>query len=75
MKSIAKLVRNCEAQGTVPNYRAIDYINLNNPFKVVTHSGNKDNEKRNPHKSYGYLFQSRLGAWLIDFLKGNLIYQ
>lgn len=58
-----------------PKYRAIDYVNLNNPFEVVTHSGNKDKEKRNPHKLYGYLVQPSLGTWLIDFLLGNLIYQ
>ena len=57
-----------------PKYRAIDYANLNNPFEVVTHSGNKTKEKRNPHKSYGYLVQPRLGTWLIDFLKGDLRY-
>ena len=58
-----------------PKYRVIDYANLHNPFEVVTHSGNKDREKRNPHKSYGYLVQPRLGTWLIDFLKGNLKYE
>lgn len=54
------------------SYRAIDYVNLHNPFEVVTHSGNKDNEKRNPHKSFGYLVQPRLGTWLADFLQGDL---
>lgn len=58
-----------------PEYRAIDYANLHNPFEVVTHSGNKNREKRNPHKSYGYLVQPRLDTWLVDFLKGNLKYE
>lgn len=57
-----------------PEYRAIDYVNLHNPFEVVAHSGNRDREKRNPHKSYGYLVQPRLGTWLADFLQGNLKY-
>ena len=57
-----------------PKHRAIDYASLHNPFEVVTHSGNKDTEKRNPHKSYGYLVQPRLGTWLIDFFKGDLKY-
>lgn len=55
-----------------PKYQAIDYAKLHNPFEVVTHAGNKDSEKRNPHKSYGYLVQPRLGSWLIDFLLGRL---
>lgn len=57
-----------------PKYRAIDYAKLHNPFKVVTHSRNKTSEKRNPHKSYGYLVQPRLGTWLRDFLKADLKY-
>jgi len=57
-----------------PEHRAIDYTNLHNPFEVVTHEGNKDKEKRNPHKSYGYLVQPRLGTWLADFLLGRLKY-
>jgi hypothetical protein len=57
-----------------PEHRAIDYANLHNPFEVVTHKGNKDKEKRNPHKSYGYLVQPRLGTWLADFLLGRLEY-
>lgn len=57
-----------------PKYRAIDYTKLHNPFEVVTHSGNKTREKRNPHKSYGYLVQPRLGTWLCDFLKADLKY-
>lgn len=55
-----------------PKYRAIDYVNLHNPFEVVTHSGNKDRVKRNPHESYGYLVQPRLGTWLADFLQDEL---
>lgn len=50
----------------------MDYINLHDPFEVVTHSGNRKKEKRNPHKSYGYLVQPRLGTWMIDFLNGDL---
>lgn len=57
-----------------PKHRAIDYTKLHNPFEVVTHSGNKTQEKRNPHKSYGYLVQPRLGTWLRDFLKADLKY-
>lgn len=53
-------------------HRAIDYHNLHNPFEVVAHGGNRDRVKRNPHKSYGYLVQPRLGTWLIDFLKSRL---
>ncbi len=59
---------------TKPKHRAIDYANLHNPFKVVSHSGNEGKEKRNPHKSYGYLIQPRLNSWLTDFLKGDLQY-
>ncbi len=51
---------------------AIDYAKLHNPFEVVTHSGNRTSEKRNPHKSYGYLVQPILGKWLRKFLKGDL---
>ena len=51
----------------------IDYDNLHNPFEIVTHAGNKrEKEKRNPHKSYGYLVQPRLGSWMKDFLRGKL---
>ncbi|MBC8871961.1 MAG: hypothetical protein H8E44_21230 [Planctomycetes bacterium] len=51
----------------------IDYDNLHNPFEVVTHPGNKkEKEKRDPHKSYGYLVQPRLGSWTSDFLRGKL---
>ena len=55
-----------------PKYRAIDYVNLHNPFEVVSHAGNKNAEKRNPHKCFGYLVQPRLGTWLADFLQGKL---
>ncbi len=55
-----------------PKYRAIDYAKLHNPFQVVSHKDNKNSEKRNPHKSYGYLVQPRLGTWLRDFLKSDL---
>ncbi len=51
---------------------AIDYVNMHNPFKVVPHKGNKDKNKSNPHKSYGYLVQPRLATWMIDFLENTL---
>jgi len=51
---------------------SIDYIDLHNPFEVVAHAGNKNNEKRNPHKSYGYLAQPRLGSWVSDYLLDRL---
>lgn len=54
--------------------RAIDYDHLHNPFQVVGHSGNRGREKRNPHKSYGYLVQPRLATWIQDFLKSDLTY-
>ena len=57
---------------TRPAHRAIDYGNLHNPFEVVSHQGNRTREKRNPHKSYGYLVQPRLGSWMVDFLRGTL---
>ena len=59
---------------STPKHRAIDYAKLHNPFEVVMHPGNKNREKRNPHKSYGYLVQPRLGTWLIDFFNGKLGY-
>ena len=52
--------------------RLINYQRLHNPFLVVEHDGNKNKVKQNPHKSYGYLAQPRLGSWLGDFLIGNL---
>ncbi len=55
-----------------PKHRSIDYVKLHNPFRVVSHIGNKGREKRNPHKSYGYLVQPRLGSWIADFLHGRL---
>ena len=73
-KVFFKAMRKLKIFPEKPKFRAIDYANLNNPFEVVTHSGNKTKEKRNPHKSYGYLVQPRLGTWLIDFLKGDLRY-
>jgi hypothetical protein len=51
---------------------SIDYVDLHNPFEVVTHSGNRNKEKRNPHKSYGYLAQPRLGSWIADYLLDQL---
>ena len=54
-------------------HRTIDYVDLHNPFEVVPHAGNRDKEKRNPHKSYGYLVQPRLGSWLTDYLRDRLI--
>lgn len=53
-------------------HASIDYIDLHNPFEVVAHAGNKNNEKRNPHKSYGYLVQPRLGSWISDYLQDRL---
>jgi hypothetical protein len=53
-------------------FRSIDYVDLHNPFEVVTHSGNRNKEKRNPHKSYGYLAQPRLGSWIADYLLDRL---
>jgi len=53
-------------------FRTIDYIDLHNPFEVVTHANNKGSEKRNPHKSYGYLVQPRLGSWISDYLLDQL---
>ena len=67
-----KPMRESGALQAKSKYRAIDYTNLHNPFEVVSHTENKKREKRNPHKSYGYLVQPRLGTWLKDFLQGNL---
>ena len=53
-------------------FRSIDYVDLHNPFEVVTHTGNRNREKRNPHKSYGYLAQPRLGSWIADYLLDRL---
>jgi hypothetical protein len=53
-------------------FRSIDYVDLHNPFEVVTHAGNRNREKRNPHKSYGYLAQPRLGSWISDYLLDRL---
>jgi hypothetical protein len=53
-------------------FRCIDYVDLHNPFEVVTHSGNRNREKRNPHKCYGYLAQPRLGSWIADYLTDRL---
>ncbi len=53
-------------------HRSIDYVDLHNPFVVVTHAGNRHKNKRNPHKSYGYLAQPRLGTWLADYLLDRL---
>lgn len=57
---------------TGPGKSGIDYTKLHNPFEVVSHVDNKGSEKRNPHKSYGYLVQPRLATWLVDFLRDNL---
>ena len=54
-------------------FRSIDYVDLHNPFEVVSHAGNRNREKRNPHKSYGYLAQPRLGSWLADYLLDRLL--
>jgi len=54
-------------------FRSIDYVNLHNPFEVVAHAGNRGREMRNPHKSYGYLVQPRLGSWLADYLLDRLL--
>jgi hypothetical protein len=53
-------------------FRSIDYVDLHNPFEVVSHAGNRGKEKRNPHKSYGYLAQPRLGSWISDYLLDQL---
>ena len=53
-------------------FRSIDYVDLHNPFEVVSHAGNRAREKRNPHKSYGYLAQPRLGSWIADYLLDRL---
>ena len=53
-------------------FRTIDYTGLHNPFEVVGHKDNKGKEKRNPHKSYGYLAQPRLASWVSDYLLDNL---
>ena len=54
-------------------FRSIDYVDLHNPFEVVSHPGNRRREKRNPHKSYGYLVQPRLASWLADYLLDRLL--
>ena len=53
-------------------FRTIDYADLHNPFEVVSHAGNRRGNRRNPHKSYGYLVQPRLGTWIEDFLLDRL---
>ena len=53
-------------------FRSIDYVDLHNPFEVVSHADNRKREKRNPHKSYGYLAQPRLGSWIADYLLDRL---
>lgn len=53
-------------------FRSIDYADLHNPFEVVSHRGNRNRNRRNPHKSFGYLVQPRLGTWIEDFLLGRL---
>ena len=53
-------------------FRSIDYVDLHNPFEVVTHAGNRNRIKRNPHKSFGYLAQPRLGSWIADYLLDRL---
>ena len=59
-------------KNTKKSTRTIDYTDLHNPFEVVSHSGNKTREKRNPHKSYGYLVQPRLGTWVADYCRDKL---
>jgi hypothetical protein len=54
-------------------FRSIDYADLHNPFEVVSHAGNRNRVKRNPHKSYGYLAQPRLGSWIADYLLDRLL--
>jgi hypothetical protein len=58
---------------TNKRFRSIDYADLHNPFEVVSHAGNRKKEKRNPHKSYGYLAQPRLGSWIADYLLDRLL--
>ena len=57
-----------------PAYRATSYENLHNPFEVVEHEGNSGHIKRDPHKSFGYLVQPRLGTWISNFFRGELAY-
>ena len=54
-------------------FRSIDYADLHNPFEVVSHAGNRNRVNRNPHKSYGYLAQPRLGSWIADYLLDRLL--
>ena len=49
-----------------------DYRNLYNPFEAVSHDRNKDKEKNNPHKSYGYLVQPKLAKWVTRYLQDEL---
>ncbi|MEE8576355.1 MAG: hypothetical protein V3T31_03790 [candidate division Zixibacteria bacterium] len=60
----------CNAIASDPEDRTRDYVKLFNPFEVVAHDGNEESEKRNPHKSYGYLVQPKLSQRLQEFLKG-----
>ena len=53
-------------------FRSIDYVDLHNPFEVVAHAGNRNRIRRNPHKSFGYLAQPRLGSWIADYLLDRL---
>ncbi len=50
-----------------PKYRAIDYVNLNNPFEVVTHSGNKDKGKEIHINLMGIWFNRVLVLGLLIF--------
>lgn len=57
---------------SAPRQQYRDYVQLHNPFVAVSHGGNRQKEKRNPHKSYGYLVQPKLAQWLGRFLRGEL---
>lgn len=52
-------------------YNAIDYTKLYNPFKKVN-KAEDDEDKNNPHKSYGYLVQPKLAKWLKAFFNDKL---
>ena len=67
-----KPMRELKLLSNTKKFRSIDYVDLHNPYEVVSHPGNKGREKRNPHKSYGYLAQPRLGSWVADYLFDRL---
>ena len=42
-------------------------------YDVLWRFAHRKREKRNPHKSYGYLAQPRLGSWIADYLLDRLL--